>query len=103
MRHQHDCDLCKPLGEYGDADLYFCDQRLSGPTVIARYSDDVGDYQSGLVFADKIPALGEAKRRAIEAGYMMANAKSQATDAALSRQVACTDGLCPGGTGRNEQ
>lgn len=23
------------------------------------------------------------------------NAKSQATDAALSRQVACTDGLCP--------
>jgi len=31
-----------------------------------------------------------------EAIRMRSNVRSQATDAALSRQVACTDGLCPG-------
>ncbi len=76
MRFQHDCEKCKPLGEFGDADLYYCDvQSIGGATVIARYSDDGGDYQSGMVFADKIPALGEAKKRAIESGYMTPNAK----------------------------
>ena len=30
----------------------------------------------------------------LSAGDTAQNAKSQATDAALSRQVACTDGLC---------
>ena len=70
MRFQHDCDKCHPLGEFGDADLYYCDQNIGGPTVIARYSNEGGDYQSGLVFADKIPALREAKRRAVEAGLL---------------------------------
>jgi hypothetical protein len=42
--------------------------------VIARYSNEGGDYQSGMAFADNIPALGEAKKRAIEAGYMTPNA-----------------------------
>lgn len=74
MRFKHDCEKCKPLGEFGDADLYYCDaQAIGGATVIARYSDDGDDYQSGMVFADTIPALGEAKKRAIEAGYMMPN------------------------------
>ena len=71
MRFQHDCEKCKPLGEFGDADLYYCDAHaIGGATVIARYSNDGGDYQSWMVFADKIPALGEAEKRAIEAGYM---------------------------------
>ena len=74
MRYQHDCEKCKPLGEFGEADLYYCDaQAIGGATVIARHSDEGGDYQSGLVFADKIPALGEAKKRAIDAGYMTPN------------------------------
>lgn len=74
MRFQHDCEKCKPLGEFGDADLYYCDsQAVGGATVIARYSSEGGDYQSGLVFADKIPALGEARNRAIAAGYMTPN------------------------------
>ena len=38
-----------------------------------------------------------SKQRAV----MRSNAKSQATDAALSRQVACTDGLGLGGSGRS--
>ena len=71
MRFQHDCDDCKPLGEFGEADLYFCKMAL--PTVIARYSDDDSDYVSGLVLADKIPDLGEARNRAIAAGYMTSN------------------------------
>lgn len=72
MRYQHDCCKCKPLGEFGDADLYYCNaQLIGGETVIARYSDDGADYQSGLCLAEKIPALGEAKRRAIAAGFMV--------------------------------
>ncbi len=75
MRFQHDCDNCKPLGEFGDADLYYCGEQLIGDnTVIARYSDDGADYTSGLALADKIPALGEARKRAIAAGYMTPNA-----------------------------
>lgn len=73
MRFQHDCDKCKPLGEFKDADLYYCDQQIGGPTVIARYSSDGGDYASGLCFADGHPELSEAKRRAIEAGLLTAN------------------------------
>lgn len=75
MRFQHDCEKCKSLGEFGYADLYYCDaQAIGGATVIARYSNEGGDYQSGMAFADNIPALGEAKKRAIEAGYMTPNA-----------------------------
>lgn len=76
MRFQHDCEKCKPLGEFEDADLYYCEvQLIGGQTVIARYSDDGADYQSGLIFADNIPALGEARNRAIAAGYMPSNAE----------------------------
>ncbi len=70
MRFQHDCDNCKPLGEFGDADLYYCNQQIGGPTLIARYSSDGADYISGLCFADKVPALGEARKRAFDAGYL---------------------------------
>mgnify|MGYP001443572383 CR=1 FL=1 len=70
-RYQHDCENCKPLGQFGDADLYYCDnQGVVGETVIARYSSEGSDYQSGLVFAATVPALGEAKKRAIEAGFI---------------------------------
>jgi hypothetical protein len=58
------------LGEWKEFDLYFCPQH-GVPTVIARYGPD-GDYQSGLPAADAIPALGEAKRRAIAAGLLPA-------------------------------
>ncbi len=70
MRFQHDCDKCKPLGEFGAADLYFCEQVIGGPTLIARYSDDGPDYSSGLCFANVNPAISEAKKRAIEAGFL---------------------------------
>lgn len=66
--HPHDCDACKPLGQFGEYDLYYCGQR-GDPTVIARYGPD-GDYLSGLSFADHSEPLGEAKKRALERGYL---------------------------------
>jgi hypothetical protein len=39
------------LGQHGESDLYFCQQMLGGPTVIARYSSEGPDYSSGLEFA----------------------------------------------------
>jgi hypothetical protein len=59
------------LGEYKEFDLYFCMQgRLYIPTVLARYSDEVFGYSSGLTVADHIPQLAEAKRRAKERGLL---------------------------------
>ena len=66
-RHEHDCEHCKPLGEHGIYDLYFCEQHGS-PTVIARFGPD-GDYISGMCFADE-GVLLVAKTRAVEAGYV---------------------------------
>lgn len=71
-RHEHDCSKCKPLGEFEEFDLYYCDQdALKLPTVIARFGID-GDYYSGIIFVDHNPALAEAKKRAIDAGYLAA-------------------------------
>lgn len=64
MRFQHDCGHCVPLGEHGEADLYYCAQ--GDPTVIARYSSEGGDYSSGMSIP--LPDLLEAKARAIKAG-----------------------------------
>ena len=71
MRHEHDCEKCKILGEFQEFDLYFCEQQIGGATVIARFGPD-GDYSSGMCFADSMPELGEAKRRAIAAGLFAA-------------------------------
>lgn len=60
----HDCDRCTFLGRFKGSDLYFCNQSSNRPTVIARHSSDGRDYTSGIVFADTIEELGEAKRRA---------------------------------------
>jgi hypothetical protein len=69
-RHEHDCSKCKPLGEFGEFDLYYCETDLfKNPTVIARFGSD-GDYTAGLNLADRVPELAEARKRAIEAGYM---------------------------------
>ena len=68
VRYKHDCDKCKSLGEFGIYDLYFCEQG-GDPTVIARSWNEDG-YTSGLELAPYCPELAEAKRRAIEAGYL---------------------------------
>ena len=63
------CPNCVFLGTYKNHDLYFCPQ--SGrPTVIARYSNEDGDYLSGMVFANSVDELREAKKRAIEKGLI---------------------------------
>ena len=87
MRYQHDCDNCKPLGEHGDADLYFCDQGGAGITVIARYSSDGADYTSGLCAAPFVPDLGEAKKRAVALGLLTPNVEFSGTPAALSPEA----------------
>lgn len=68
----HDCERCTFLGRHlGEqvADLYV---HTDGPmpTVIARYSDEGSDYNSGLAFVGKIDDLTEAHRRAVERGLL---------------------------------
>jgi len=67
VKYKHNARCCKPLGEFGDFDLYFCKQ---GGIVIARFGDDPWECKSGIDFADVDKELGEAKRRAIAAGYL---------------------------------
>lgn len=67
-RHEHDCSKCYPLGEFGIADLYFCEQGGNFPTVIARYSSEGSDYSSGL--PSILPDLQEAERRAKIVGLL---------------------------------
>jgi hypothetical protein len=67
-RWEHDCFDCTWLGPWQDADLYACitgygPDHLKIETVIARYGPE-GEYKSGLVFVDQIPALGAALVRA---------------------------------------
>ena len=69
MRYQHDCDQCKPLGEFNEFDLYFCDSQLGNiPTVIARYGDSGEQNFSGI--GSSSPQLVEAEKRAKKKGYM---------------------------------
>lgn len=72
MRYKHDCDKCKPLGEFGSYDLYFCgcEGWDGGVTVIGRFGDEPEEYSSGLELAPYASELAEAKKRAIEAGYL---------------------------------
>ena len=70
MRYKHDCDNCVYLGEYKNADLYFCNQ-ISVKTVVARFSDYGPDYISGLDIADKDEYLHTAKQKAIEIGLLL--------------------------------
>jgi hypothetical protein len=70
----HDCPQCKFLGISSDGkDLYFCPKGLT--TLIARYGDGGPRYVSGIAFADTVPALGEAKKLAIDAGLTIDKAK----------------------------
>ena len=66
-KHEHDCDNCNFVGNYThngeELDLYHCIGGFDGETVIARYGE-MGDYMSGLCFADSNPALAEALARA---------------------------------------
>ena len=74
--YTHDCQNCTYLGIYNlddngrkiPHDLYYC--HSGHPTVIARYGDDGGDYQSGL-HCD-LPELIEAKQRARDMGLLKA-------------------------------
>jgi len=68
-RYKHDCDTCTFLGRHGEADLYFCMQHGTMPTVIARFGAGA-DYTSGLLLADVDPYLAEARARAHARGLL---------------------------------
>lgn len=73
---EHDCDACEFMGRWLGpeglrADLYVHGDPTTGKfgsTVIARYSSDGGDYQSGTVFAQggMIPELAVCYIRFLE-------------------------------------
>lgn len=69
-KFRHDCKECIHLGEFQGQDLYVCYQDCLGPTVIARHGNKPWEYQSGICFADTIPALGEARKRAVDLGLL---------------------------------
>lgn len=66
-RYEHDCDECKFLGHYNEADMYFCHQ-INFPTVIIRYSSIGWDYKSGLKSDD--PDLQYVAKIAKEKGLL---------------------------------
>ena len=68
MRFEHDCPDCKPLGEYKEFDLYFCEQGGTIPTVIARYGDFGGDYYSGMAFVEDLHELGGSIQQGRQTG-----------------------------------
>jgi hypothetical protein len=72
-RYTHDCTRCIFLGQFKDADLYYCDQlstsrsgRLTkDPTIVARYSNEPSDYSSGIPRLISYPELAEGYNRAV--------------------------------------
>lgn len=90
MRFKHHCNRCISLGEYGNADLYFCNlENLA--MVYARYSDESNDYTSGGIASILWPDLAEARYRTL--AFMAAsekfeeayNAADMARDIAISK------------------
>lgn len=71
--HEHDCDVCISLGEFNGEDLYYCPGggKPNNWTLISRYGKH-GDYCSG-GWIMKNPQMIEARRRAVEAGYITAD------------------------------
>ncbi len=69
-RYLHDCTRCVFLGQWQEYDLYYADHGGLPDTVIARYGDDGPEYTSGLSLVPLVPALAEAKRRAMEKGLL---------------------------------
>ncbi len=76
-QYKHDCKSCVFLGNLlaggKAADLYFCPQH-GMPTVIARYSNELGDYSSGLTFGHpetgNIAELMVARATAVRKGLL---------------------------------
>lgn len=81
-KFKHDCVRCVYLGGYTNVgernkdcyyDLYVCSEgNMKIPTVIARFSDNGPDYNSGMAFGvhGSVEPLLEAFRRAYQEGYL---------------------------------
>jgi hypothetical protein len=67
IRYQHDCISCVFLGRFKEYDLYYCSSNgtpSNRNTVIARYSDEGSEYESGIY--SNSSHLIEAKFRAMK-------------------------------------
>lgn len=73
-RFKHDCTACKYLGRYKDVDLYLCTKGKGKPAFMCRSGNDPYDIGRAL----GIEMIAEAKRRAIEAGYLPAEPSERA-------------------------
>jgi len=68
LRYTHDCSNCHYLGQYLNYDLYFCPNNDDNTTIVCRYGDSVGDYNSGLdISFTKI--LKEMKNETCDSNY----------------------------------
>ncbi len=71
--HVHDCELCKFLGTYRGADLWYHE---SQDTCIARFSDDGPDYCSYEGWCTtKNEHILEARRRVASNGWVQVEVK----------------------------
>lgn len=70
-RYEHDCEQCVYLGQEDDFDLYYCN-KISIPTVIARYSPNGPDYLSGMPYPNqKQGPLVAARKLAAIKGFTL--------------------------------
>jgi len=79
--YKHNCNRCKYLGIYQNADLYCCldSFKTNNPTLVARFSDDPPNYSSSrkseLEYWKNDDFLIEAEKRAIDQGYITKQVK----------------------------
>lgn len=65
----HVCESCRFLGRVDGSDLYFCDSGQR-KTIVARHSNEVGDYTSGLILDGVDPLITKGANIARERGYI---------------------------------
>lgn len=59
MRFMHDCDICKPIQQIAEYDLYL--HEGDHPSLVARYGDEPENYLSGSDFWLPIDECSEAR------------------------------------------
>jgi hypothetical protein len=111
--YTHDCERCIFLGstfgsekDYGGVhDLYFCPGTAEGawPTIIARYGNEGGEYQSGMIFGyNENSPLWLARERAMDNGLLKLEDSSELRTAYRRWRATIQIPIKPGETGRKE-
>lgn len=69
--YEHDCDNCVYRGTIKERDVYTCNSKLFGMTVIVRYSSDGPDYSSSTISRDAERDLFNGLRIPVEDGICL--------------------------------